>query len=92
MEEEGEDQEDKWTRRKVRSNPANQSRYPQPLSPLDQNCPNQNQKSRSTKCKSTNTEQKHNQIASQKYEEKILPLQLVRALLHCSWESWEQES
>lgn len=25
----GEDQEDKWTRRKVRSNPANQSRYPQ---------------------------------------------------------------
>jgi len=42
-------------------------------------------KTRSTNCKSTNTEQKHNQIASPEIQGKILLLQLVRRTPPLFW-------
>ena len=75
MEEEGEDQEDKWTREKLdQIQPTNPDIHSLFLH-WTRTVPT---KTRSTNCKSTNTEQKHNQIASPEIQGKILLLQLVR--------------
>ena len=79
MEEEGEDQEDKWTREKLdQIQPTNPDIHSLFLH-WTRTVPT---KTRSTDCKSTNTE----------YKEKYYSCNSCGALLHCSGESWEEES
>ena len=89
MEEEGEDQEDKWTREKLDqiqpTNPISTASFsigpelsqPKPEAPTARApTPNKN----------------IIKLRAQKYKEKYYSCNSCGALLHCSWESWEEES
>ena len=89
MEEEGEDQEDKWTREKLDqiqpTNPISTASFsigpelsqPKPEAPTARApTPNKN----------------IIKLRAQKYKEKYYSCNSCGALLHCSGESWEEES